>query len=125
MDLPGHYTRRIRYVAVSISAVLGPHSCVNATLTLLQHKYRTSPDVTTVEECTSEAGETFRMEHVPISSVAISTRSRDTGVFEVGFGGPQYIPFEGAGGTSSWRLELPTEVCRFDYDTISDVLLHM
>jgi hypothetical protein len=34
------------------------------------------------------------------------------------------LPFEGAGAVSSWHLELPTEIAQFDYNTISDVIIH-
>ncbi|MDP9353437.1 MAG: toxin, partial [Chloroflexota bacterium] len=33
--------------------------------------------------------------------------------------------FEGAGVVSTWKLELPTNFRQFDYDTISDVILHV
>lgn len=36
----------------------------------------------------------------------------------------RYLPFEGAGVTSKWRLELP-QFCQFDYNTISDVVVHL
>ncbi|KAK3392359.1 hypothetical protein B0T20DRAFT_472192 [Sordaria brevicollis] len=126
MDFPGHYMRRIRSVAVSIPAILGPHGAVNATLSLLQHKYRTSSTVTGLDDYTNpSSSSSFRTDHVPISSVAISTGSRDTGVFDFNFSGPRYMPFEGAGAIATFRLDLPTEVRRFDYETISDVLLHV
>jgi len=35
------------------------------------------------------------------------------------------LPFENTGAVSSWRLELPTEVKQFDYNTISDVVVHV
>jgi len=34
----------------------------------------------------------------------------------------RYLPFEGSGAVSQWRLELPTDVPQFDHDTISDVV---
>ena len=37
----------------------------------------------------------------------------------------RYLPFEGCGAISTWRLELPKEVRQFDYNTISDVVLHV
>src|SRR6185295_9961365 len=37
----------------------------------------------------------------------------------------RYLPFEGAGAISCWRIELPGEFRQFDYDTISDVVLHI
>ena len=41
-------------------------------------------------------------------------------VFEL----PKDLPFEGAGVISKWRLELP-QLKQFDYNTISDVIIHM
>ena len=45
-------------------------------------------------------------------------------MFELNFKDERYLPFEGAGVISKWRLELPT-VKQFDYNTISDVVLHV
>ena len=35
----------------------------------------------------------------------------------------RFLPFEGAGVISKWRLELPGQYPQFDYSTISDVVL--
>ncbi|KYF86992.1 hypothetical protein BE17_19785, partial [Sorangium cellulosum] len=37
----------------------------------------------------------------------------------------RYLPFEGAGAESTWRLELPLEDQAFDMDTLSDVVIHL
>src|SRR6185436_7063408 len=37
----------------------------------------------------------------------------------------RYMPFEGAGAISSWKLSLPGSFRPFDYQTISDVMLHV
>ena len=37
----------------------------------------------------------------------------------------RYLPFEGAGVISKWRIELPKEFRQFDYDTISDVVVRV
>ncbi|KAL8383083.1 hypothetical protein RB595_006710 [Gaeumannomyces hyphopodioides] len=126
MDFPGHYMRRLRSVAVSIPAAgAGPHDGVNATLTLQSHKYRVSPTATTGDEYTGADRSDFRHDRVPISSVAISTGSKDAGVFELSFSGSRYMPFEGAGAVSAWRLDLPAELPQFDHETIGDVVLHL
>ncbi|KAH6950875.1 hypothetical protein DER45DRAFT_493623 [Fusarium avenaceum] len=132
MDFPGHHMRRIRSVAVTIPAVLGPHSAINATLTLQQHKYRVLQTASTPEEYASSwssmscgSDEAFRTDRVPICAVAISSGSHDSGVFDLNFAGDRYLPFEGAGAISSWRLDIPTEFKRFDYSTIADVQIHL
>ena len=35
------------------------------------------------------------------------------------------MPFEKLGAVSNWTLELPSSIRQFDYNTISDVILHM
>jgi hypothetical protein len=46
-------------------------------------------------------------------------------MFESNLRDERYLPFEGAGAVSTWRLELPTTFKSFDYSTISDVILHL
>ena len=47
-------------------------------------------------------------------------------MFELNFRDERYLPFEGAGAISRWRLRLPpVEFQPFDYRTISDVVLHV
>ncbi|KAL2673982.1 hypothetical protein Neosp_012428 [[Neocosmospora] mangrovei] len=125
MDFPGHYMRRIRSVAVSIPAVVGPHTNINATPQLTSHRYRVSTFASKAAEYIAQDKGSFRTDHIPISAVAISGGGGDTGVFDLTFSGPKYMPFEGAGVISSWRLDLPTEIRKFDYESISDVLIHI
>jgi hypothetical protein len=58
-------------------------------------------------------------------SIATSTAQNDAGVFELNFRDERYMPFEGAGAISHWKLELPKTFQPFDYQTISDVILHI
>jgi hypothetical protein len=46
-------------------------------------------------------------------------------MFEVNLKDERYLPFEGAGAISRWKIELPKEIPPFDFDTISDVILHI
>jgi hypothetical protein len=62
---------------------------------------------------------------VPITSIAVSTGQNDSGVFEVNFRDERYIPFEGAGAISKWRIELPETFREFDYDSITDVVMRL
>ena len=48
---------------------------------------------------------------------------RDAGVFELSFRDERYMPFEGAGAVSRWRLELPAAFRPFEYRSIHDVVL--
>ncbi len=110
---PGQYDRRIRAVRLTISAVVGPHLNIGATLELLDSKIRRIPNA---EE-----------EHIPrqlTARIATSSAQNDAGVFELSFGDARYLPFEGAGAVSKWRLRLP-KLRSFDYAHIDDVLLHL
>jgi len=46
-------------------------------------------------------------------------------MFETNLSDGRFLPFEGAGAESKWKLELPGSFRQFDYDTISDVILHI
>ncbi|RBQ67510.1 hypothetical protein FVER14953_10756 [Fusarium verticillioides] len=126
-DFPGHYMRRIKSVSLSVPCVVGPHTGLNATLRLLQHRYRVSSVAASGEDYAEDdmASGHFRTDIVPITSVAISSGIQDSGVFELNFKDDRFQPFEGAGAIGSWSLELPTIVRSFDYSTISDVILHV
>ena len=60
-----------------------------------------------------------------IQSIATSSAQNDSGMFELNFRDERFLPFENTGAVSSWRLELPTEIRQFDYNTISDAILHV
>jgi hypothetical protein len=60
-----------------------------------------------------------------MQSVVTSSSNQDSGLFEVNLRDDRYLPFEGSGAVSTWRLELPGELPQFDHDTIADVVLHL
>lgn len=125
MDFPGHYMRRIKSVSVTVPAVFGPHASLNCTLTLLSHKYRVSASAAGPYGEKEDGGgdSRFRGDPVPVKSVAISSGQQDAGLFELNFKDERYLPFEGAGVISEWKMELPTAVRQFDYETIADVVM--
>ncbi|GAB4004774.1 hypothetical protein GCM10029992_50750 [Glycomyces albus] len=49
----------------------------------------------------------------------------DRGLFELRLDGDRFLPFEGAGAASRWRLELPAEHNQFDLASITDAVLHL
>jgi hypothetical protein len=128
MDRPGDYMRRIKSVALTVPCVVGPYTSLNCTLRLLEHKFRTSAVVSgkgDYPEKTDETDDRFSTVNIPITAIAASTAQNDSGVFELNFRDERYIPFEGAGVISKWRLELPDKFRQFDYDTITDVVMQM
>jgi hypothetical protein len=125
-DYPGHYMRRIRNVRLTLPCITGPYTNVNCTLTLLSSKVRVDPTAQAYREDTAiPEDRRFRYRFGPIQSVATSLGRNDAGLFEVNFHDERYLPFEGAGAISRWRIELPPETNAFDIDTLSDVVLHI
>jgi hypothetical protein len=125
LDFPGHYMRRLKSVALTIPCVVGPYTGVNCTLTLLRSEMRAKALVSGGYRRKDEEDSRFIVDVVPAQSIAASQAQNDTGTFEVNFRDERYLPFEGAGAVSTWRIELQNELRQFDYDTISDVVLHL
>ncbi|OPX85500.1 MAG: hypothetical protein A4E53_03494 [Pelotomaculum sp. PtaB.Bin104] len=129
MDHAGHYFRRIKSVSISLPCIAGPYTSISAKLSLVSNRYRknTNPDNGSSLGYIEDLGndERFVYNVGAIQSIAASSAQNDSGVFELNFRDERYLPFEGAGAISSWRLELPREVRQFDYNTIADVILHL
>lgn len=128
MDFPGHYQRRIKSVSLRIPCTLGPHTSLNCTLRLLEHKFRINAiakSKSDYPEQTDQTDDRFSTVNVPISAIAVSSQEDENGVFELNFHDERYLPFEGAGTISKWRLELPDKFRQFDYDTIMDVVMRV
>ncbi|WP_406466397.1 neuraminidase-like domain-containing protein [Streptomyces sp. NBC_01594] len=136
LDFPGHYFRRIKSVGVSVPCVVGPYTGVTGTLTLLNNRVRVKSLVSAgagaaggeaggYAEQTQGGDPRFLRDYVPLQSIATSGAQSDSGMFELSFRDERYLPFEGAGAISRWRFALPDEFRQFDYDTISDLVLHL
>jgi hypothetical protein len=129
MDHAGQYFRRIKSVSISLPCIAGPYTSVSARLSLVSNRYRknTNPDNAASTGYTEDPGNDDRFIYNvgSIQSIAASNAQNDSGVFELNFRDERYLPFEGTGAISSWRLELPTEIRQFDYNSISDVIIHV
>ena len=128
MDHAGHYFRRIKSVSISMPCISGPYTSVSAKLSLVSNRYRkdTKPDNaagTGYQDLGND--ERFNYNIGTIQSIVASNAQNDSGMFELNFRDERYLPFEGTGAISIWRLELPSEIRQFDYNTISDVILHV
>jgi Tc toxin complex TcA C-terminal TcB-binding domain/ABC toxin N-terminal region/Neuraminidase-like domain len=127
LDFPGHFMRRIKSVSVTIPCVAGPYAGVNCTLTLLRSSVRSKTGLSPSYARDDAAGADPRFvdSFGAIQSVVTSSAQNDSGLFETNLRDERYLPFEGSGAISAWRLELPEAFRAFDYDTISDVVLHI
>jgi hypothetical protein len=124
LDFPGHYFRRIKSASVSVPCVVGPYVGVTGTLRLMSSKLRDKAIGTgSYPDEPDEAN--YRVSNLPTQAIATSTGQNDSGLFELNFRDERYLPFEGAGAISSWEFELPSKIKAFDYDTISDLILHV
>src|SRR5262249_16203366 len=125
LDYPGHYMRRIKFVSVSMPCVAGPYININLKLSLLSSSVRLS---NTLRGGNKYARQTNAPRFVDMSgivqSIVTSSGQGDSGLFETNLRDERYMPFEGSGVISSWGLELPQLFQQFDYNTITDVILH-
>lgn len=126
LDAPGHYMRRIKTVGVSIPSVTGPYTSIHCTVSLQKSSIRTSSLLSEDGYPRNPDGDIrFQDYYGEIQSVVTSHVQNDSGMFEVNLNDDRFLPFEGAGVISTWTLDLPKDLRQFDYDTISDVLLHI
>lgn len=130
-DAPDQYFRRIKSVAVTIPCVTGPYAGVNCKLTLLKSSIRKNPALLN-NSYAREGTEDPRFDDYfgAVESIVTSSGQNDDGLFETNLKDERYLPFENAGAISEWLIELPAnpnndEPAQFDYNTITDVILHI
>ncbi len=125
LDFSGHYMRRLRNVGVSIPCVTGPYTGVHCTLRLLRSSVRHASTLLGGKYARQEADPRFTDSLGAIQSIVTSRAEEDSGLFETNLNDGRFLPFEGAGAISEWQIELPAAFRQFDYDTITDVILHL
>jgi len=116
LHYPGQYRRRIKAVRLTLPCVIGPYGNIGATLTMTRSELRDRPQVNAPLKIVP-------LRQAPI--IAASNAQNDAGVFEFNFRDERYMPFEGMGAISTWKLSLPKTARSFDYSTISDVILRI
>jgi hypothetical protein len=123
-DFPGHYFRRLKTVSLTIAGVTKLHANVNCTLTLLENRMRTDANASGSYAPSGDGEDArFMVNPAPVQAVATSRPHADAGVFHLRFDDERYLPFEGAGAISKWRLELPQSDNALDLTTIGDVVV--
>ncbi len=133
LDYPGHYGRQIRSIGITIPAVIGPNQNFKSTLTQLGNQILIqagSEGLKGVEFLLGKGSDTpdtsvLRSNWRANQKVALSTGVDDSGIFELNFNDDRYLPFEGTGAVSSWRLEMPKSSNLIDFDSISDVVIRL
>ncbi len=127
LDCPGHYFRRIKSVALTLPCVAGPYTSVNCTLTLQKSTIRVSTEVPNGKYARQGSDDArFNDYYGTVQSIVTSSAQADSGLFETNLRDERYLPFEGTGvAGSQWQLSLPSNTPQFDFDTITDVVLHV
>ena len=109
-DFPGHFRRQIKTVSVTFEGEEGPLG-VYATLTQLDSKTVLAADPKAVKFLLEPKGlppETVRADWRPTQQIALSDLEEykeNNGLFELRYDDDRYLPFEGTGAVSRWRLE--------------------
>ncbi|MBP2329129.1 hypothetical protein JOF56_009514 [Kibdelosporangium banguiense] len=111
-DFPGHYRRQIRTVSVTFANTDGERLGLNATLSQLGHRTVMAPDAKAVRHLLDPKGPapaTVRADWRASQRIALSQvdqYAENNGLFELRYDDDKYLPFEGTGAVSTWRLEL-------------------
>lgn len=127
-DYPGQYCRQIKTISISIPAIVGPYQNIKATLTQEGNEILMEPDINGVKYLlgeTQEETDTIRKNWRSTQQVALSRGIDDYGLFMLDFNDERYLPFEGTGAVSTWKLEMPKAANPINFDSIGDVLIHV
>jgi len=123
-DFPGHYFRRMKTASITIAGAVKPQRNVNCTLTLLENRIRTDANASGSYAQSGDGEDArFLVNVAPIQAVATSRPDNDPGLFQLRFDDERYLPFEGAGAISTWRLELHQADNAIDLGSLNDVVL--
>lgn len=109
-DYPGHYLRQIKFVTVSLPALVGPYQDVKLTLTQSGSRTLLKADIDGVNylnDSTKGSASNIITNLRASQQIAVSQGINDSGMFVLNFGDERYLPFEGTGAVSDWQLKFP------------------
>ena len=109
-DYPGHYLRQIKFVTVSLPALVGPYQDVRMTLTQSGSRTLLKADINGVNylnDSTKGSASNVVTNLRASQQVAVSSGLDDSGMFTLNFGDERYLPFEGTGAVSDWQIAFP------------------
>lgn len=128
-DYQGHYCRQIKTITLTITA--GEGQTVNATLTQLNHSTVMEPDTKAVKFLLNPKDKqplSIRNNWRANQQIAISHVDQyadSNGMFELRFDDERYLPFEGTGAVSTWRLELNGKRGSYKIKDITDIVMNI
>lgn len=125
-DFPGHYFRRVKTVSLTVLGKVEDYTNLNCSLTLLSNRIRVNASASGSYPQTEEGDDPrFVVNLAPVMAVAISRPISDSGMFQLRFDDDRYLPFEGAGAISTWRLELNQANNAVDLAQLKDLVLSL
>jgi hypothetical protein len=126
-DFPGHYRRQVKTIAVDLD--LGDGVLANAMLTQLTNRLVMEPDPKAVAFLLAPQDTpppTIRTNWKSQQQIALSSHAQgdvNSGMFELRFDSDQFLPFEGTGVVSRWRLELCGPPGAYDLRNLAGVTI--
>lgn len=131
-DYPGHYCRQISSVAITFPAVLAPYQDVRAILMQVGSYTATQPTLDSVKYLHNPLSSTPIPSGVilnvrPHQQIGVSKGLEDNGIV-MDFDNSRYLPFEGTGAVSTWRLTFPRHGCTPQQtlrNSLTDIILHL
>jgi len=124
-DFPGHYARQIKTIAVDFD--VPEATTVYATLSQLSHQTVLKPDPKAVKYLLNPKDEpptTLRSNWRSSQQIILSHHDeyeKNNGMFELRYDSDRYLPFEGTGAVSRWRLELNGKQGSLDLNELVDI----
>lgn len=131
-DYPGHYARVIKTLSVSIPCIVGPYQNIKATLTQLSNQVVLTAGDAGLNAIALLLGSAsakpppanvLRSNWRNYQEITLSSGQNDSGLFALNFDDSRYLPFEGAGAVSSWRLSMPKGTNHIPFAAIGDVII--
>ena len=134
-DYPGQYQRQVKRASITVVYTSpGKNDNVSCRLTMVGNRVRMNtqlngnPDTYAEVLPGSSSDPRFHYQYAGAQSIVISQAQDDPALFENNvhyqINDPRYLPFEGAGTISDWKLELPSRN-EIDITTVSDIQLHL
>jgi Tc toxin complex TcA C-terminal TcB-binding domain len=104
---------------VSIPCVVGRYTSVNCTVTQSFSRVRKDAIAVNYADATH-----FHENFGGSQTLITSSRREDPGLFELNLRDERFLPFEGTGLISRFRISLPPDSNQFDLSTVSDFIFH-
>lgn len=128
-EFQGHYCRQIKTLSVTFEGLDG--QTVHATLTQLSHKTIMEPDIKAVKYLLNPLEQpplSVRSDWRASQQIALShvdEYEKNNGLFELRYDDERYLPFEGTGSVSMWRLDVFGKKGRAQLAQLKDVEINI